>query len=595
MFIEEVVRSAQAQGSLTGEPGRLKLVHTSSPSQVPASVRTLVAERIGSLSDGAREILSLAAVIGRDVPTPLLNSVMAGTLSDRSSDLDELQTAELMFGSRYRREPGYVFKHALTQEVAYNEIPQSVRREHHRRVAEFLEASIAQGAHVSPELLARHHVGAEQHGPAIEAWVRAADSATAAAAFSDALDHLDAARSSLAHATTGDRGRLELSIELSAASALVQRVGPTDRAVEDAYRRAYLLAASWGTTRQQYEAAWGLWFVHLMRGQIGIAREFGDELLELASGLDDEALELEAHHVQWSSLALAGEPVAVRHHAEIGIRQYRPEDHHRLTFSYGGHDPGVCSRNLDAMALWLLGQPKLARERSASGMKLAEDLGHPYTRLESFNSALNIALLDGDLAALHRYADVLHALVDDGALPDVASSYVDGFRANVLVLEGDIVAGLALMLAVAPIWQEFWGAWCFPLDSALATTLALAGNTAEALDHIETRLAMAEVSGSRWWDPEFHRVHGELLRAHDSTAVGPAEAALQQALDVARRQNARFFQLRAAISLASFHLDTARPVQALELLTTACDLFAADDEMTDLQTARRLRDTLTVN
>ncbi len=594
LFIEEVVRSAQAQGSLIGEPGGLKLVHTSSPSQVPASVHTLVADRIGRLSDGAREILSLAAVVGRDVPAPLLDSIVAGTLIDRSHDLDELQAAELLFGSRYQREPGYVFKHALTQEVAYSEIPRSLCREHHRRVAGFLEVSIADGAHVSPELLARHHFGAEQYGAAVEAWVRAADCATIAVAFSDALNHLDQARSSLTHVMTSDRECLELSIELSAAGALVQSVGPTDQAVEDAYRRARLLAASSGTTRQQYEAAWGLWFVHLMRGQIGVAREFGDELFELAGGVDDEALELEAHHVQWSSLSLAGEPMAVRHHAEIGIRRYRPEDHHRLTFSYGGHDPGVCSRNLDAMALWLLGQPKLARERSASGMSLAEDLGHPYTRLESFNSALNIALLDGDQEALHRYADVLQALVDDGALPDVASSYADGFRANALVLGGDIIAGLALMRAVAPVWQEFWGAWCFPLDSSLATTLAIAGNTAEALDHIETRLATATESGAHWWDAEFHRTHGELLRAHDATAIQPAEAALERALDAAGRQNARFFQLRAAISLASLHIDTARPDEALELLTTTCDLFAVDDEMTDLHTARRLRDTLAV-
>ena len=594
LFIEEVVRSAQAQGGLTGEPGGLKLVDTSS-SEVPASVHTLVADRVGRLSGGAREILSLAAVIGSDVPALLLDSVMAGTLIDRSHDLDELQAAELLFGSRYQRESGYVFKHALTQEVAYSEIPPSLCREHHRRVAEVLEASIADGAHVSPELLARHRSGAEQHGPAIEAWVRAADSATAAAAFSDALDHLDQARSSLTHMMTGDREHLELSIELSTASALVQSVGPADQAVEDAYRRARALAASSGTMRQQYEAAWGLWFVHLMRGQVGIARELGDELFELARGLDDEALQLEAHHVQWSGLSLVGEPAAVRHHAEIGIGQYRPEDHHRLTFSYGGHDPGVCSRNLDAMALWLLGQPNLARERSVSALSLAEDLGHPYTRLESFNSALNIALLDGDVDALHRHADVLHTLVGDGALPDVASAYADGFRANALVLEGHIEAGLALMRAVAPVWQEFWGAWCFPLDSALAATLALAGNTVEALDHIENRLMMAEETGSHWWDPEFHRVHGEVLRAHDATAIEPAEAAMQRALDVACRQSARFFQLRAATSLASLRIDSARPDQALELLTATCDLFASDDEMTDLSRARRLRDALAVD
>jgi DNA-binding winged helix-turn-helix (wHTH) protein/predicted ATPase len=592
LFIEEVVRSGRASGTLTGESGGLQLVGASSQSSVPASVHTLVADRIDRLSDGAREILSLAAVIGLDVPAALLDSLIPGTLSDRSGDLDELQAAELLFESRYQRQPGYVFKHALTQEVAYSEIPHSVRRRHHRSVADLLVVSVAEHALVSPELLARHHSGADQHGPAIEAWVRAADLAIAASAFSDALDHLDRARSSLAQTPTGDRDQLELSIELSAAIALVQSAGPAEQVVEDAYRRARVLAASSGTGRQQYEAAWGLWFVHLMRGQINIARQLGDELFELAVGLGDEALQLEAHHVQWSGLSLAGQPMEVRHHAEIGIESYRPEDHHRLTFSYGGHDPGVCSRNLDAMALWLLGQPDLARERSAAGVTLAEQLAHPYTRLESFNSALNIALLDGDADALVRHAEVLYRLVDDGVLPDVAACYADGFRANALALRGDVTAALTLMRSVAAAWQEFWGAWCFPLDSALATALALAGHTDEAHELVEQRLALAEESGAHWWDAEFQRVHGELLRTHTTPDLTAAEDAIQGALDTAHRQGAHFLELRAATSLASLWRDTDRPARALELLTATCGRFGAGDVMTDLHTARRLCDTL---
>lgn len=204
-----------------------------------------------------------------------------------------------------------------------------------------------------------------------------------------------------------------------------------------------------------------------------------------------------------------------------------------------------------------------------------------------------IALLDGDVDALHRHADDLDVLVRDGALPGVAASYADGFRANALVFDGDVAAGLALMRAVAPIWQEFWGAWCFPLDSALATALAAAGDTTDAIVHVNTQLALADESGSHWWDPEFHRVHGELMRAQGAAAVGPAEAAMERAVDAARRQDARFFELRAATSLASLYIDTARPDRALGLLTATCDLFADDDQLTDLHTARQLRDALT--
>jgi DNA-binding winged helix-turn-helix (wHTH) protein/predicted ATPase len=592
LFIEEVVRSARAVGTLAGEDGALKLSDPSSPSQVPASLHTLVADRIGRLSSGAAEILSLAAVVGRDVPASLLDSLTSGALSERSAEIDELQAAELLFGSRYQRRPGYVFKHALTQEVAYNEIPQSLRLAHHRQVADLLEIRRAGGVRVSPELLARHHSGAEQHDRATEAWIQAAEAATSASAFSDALDHLDQARSSLSRITAADRERLELSTELSTARALVQSVGPADSAVEHTYRRARQLADSSGTAHQKYEAAWGLWFVHLMRGEINVARQTGDELFELAFDLDDEALQLEAHHVQWSGLSLAGSPMAVRRHAQVGIEHYRPEKHHWLTFPYGGHDPGVCARNLDAMALWLLGEPDEARVRSLSALALAKELGHGYTQLESFNSALNIALLDSDAPTLLNHASALDALVADGTLPEIASSYANGFRANALVMGGDIKAGLELMRVDAPIWQEFWGAWCFPLDSALATTLALAGKTSEAIDHVVVRLELAEESGAHWWDAEFHRVLGELVWASDLSNISRAEGSFQRALDEARQQDSRFLELRAATSLARLYRDTSRIEDAVEQLNASCGRFAADTAMTDLGVARALRDEL---
>ncbi len=434
LFIEEVVQSAHATGTLISEDGVPHLTETA-PSKVPSSVHTLIADRVDRLSDGAREILSLAAVIGTDVPATLLHPLLPGAIVSRADELDELQAAELLFASRYQREPGYVFKHALTQEVAYREIPRSLRADHHGRIAELLETLIADGAALSPELLARHHAGAGQHRLAIDAWIRAADSALSAAAFADALEYLDHARSSLTHTPVDDQHQLSLAIELRTMSALIQSVGPAAPEVEAVCRRVRELASAHGTDREQFEAAWGSWFLHLMRGEINAARPLGDEVLELADMLDDQPLQLEAHHVQWSGLSLAGDPNAVREHAQVCIDHYEPSEHHWLTFSYGGHDPGVCAWNLDAMALWLLGQPDLARERSAHAIALAQELGHPYTRLESFNSALNIALLDADVDALLTHADVLQALVDNDTLPDFASAYANGFRANALVLQ----------------------------------------------------------------------------------------------------------------------------------------------------------------
>jgi DNA-binding winged helix-turn-helix (wHTH) protein/tetratricopeptide (TPR) repeat protein len=588
LFIEEVVRSALAAGTLVGSDGKLSIADEAAPGLVPSSVHALVADRIDRLSEGAREVLSVAAVFGRDVPASLLHPLIGDSLVSRSDDLDELQAAELIFSSRYQREPGYVFKHALTQEVAYSEIPDSVRCERHRRIAELLETLSSEGDHFSPELLARHHAGAGQHAQAIDAWIRATDSALSAAAFADALDYLDQTRSCLAHLGDSDRPDNELAVELRTVSALVQSVGPADPTVEAACKRARGLAEAHGTTRQQFEATWGLWFVHLMRGEINTAQQLGNELFDLSKRLDDLPLKLEAHHVQWSGLSLAGNPAAVREHTQICIEQYQPSEHHWLTFSYGGHDPGVCARNLDAMALWMLGAPELARTRSSSAIELAKELGHPYTRLESFNSALNIALLDDDATELLALADILQALVDDDTLPEFASAYANGFRANALLINGDASTGLQLMIEAAPVWQEFWGAWCFPLDSAFATTLAGAGRFDEAVSHIRKQLSMSEVSGAHWWDPEFHRVLGELSLASDPANLDAARTSFEHAIAIARQQPAPFLELRAAMSLARLDRKSNDTNAATVALQTAVDQFPADVDTTDLRLARNI-------
>ena len=461
LFIEEVVKSARSAGTLTSENGVLQLSESVERSTIPPSIHTLIADRIDRLSIGAREILSLAAVIGNDVPASVLRPLLPDPVARRSGEFEELQAAELLFTSGYQSDSGYVFKHAITQEVAYREIPPSVRREHHVNIAELLARLTTDGAPISHELIARHHVGAGQQDLAIDAWIRAADSAISAAAFADALEHLNQARSCLARVPADDQHQRALIIELRTMSTLIQSVGPGDPEVDAVCRRAGELAFKNGTARQQFQAAWGSWFVHLMRGQINAAQPLADQVFELAGTLDDHALQIEAHHVQWSGLSLAGRPNAVREHAKIGIERYEASEHHWLTFSYGGHDPGVCAWNLDAMALWLLGQPHLARERSARAIASREELGHPYTRLESYNSALNIALLAADADALLTHTAVLQSLVDNGTLPDFASAYANGFLANALVLQGEVASGLDLMIEAAPVWREFCGRVAF--------------------------------------------------------------------------------------------------------------------------------------
>ena len=550
LFLEESVRAAEALGDLTGVRGQCVLRRNAASLSVPPSVQGLLAERIDRLPSRARSVLSVAAVIGREVPAALLHAMSAADDAEFGSLLGQLQAAELLYEARTHRPPAYLFNHAFTQEVAYLGIPSDVRRGYHQRIAELLQGELAEMVPTTAELLAWHLEEAGLAGQALVEWRRAAVAASEAGAFTDALAHLERARR-LLDAVADDSVRLdhELGIELATGTALVQTVGPTAETVAEAYARARDLAWVTGSAEQKFEALWGAWFVNLMRGHLHIERDLGDQVFALAETLDNDALALEAHHVQWSGLTLAGRPAEVVAHSEIGIERYRAAAHHRLTFSFGGHDPGVCARNLNAMARWLMGDLDTARTRAAAAIELAAELGHPYSQLEACHTALTMALVEHDADELERHAINLQAMVDDGRLPDVAAGYAQGYLGAAAGARGDHESALRLMSAAAPIWYEFWGAWCFPLDTALAEELATAGRVADAIVLVTDKLAWARESGGHWWNAEFLRVLAE-LSLRDGADVNKVEAMLVEACEVARSQGSLLLEQRAAASLA---------------------------------------------
>ena len=586
LFLEESVRTAEARGALEGVRGHFTMRPGAPPESVPPSVHGLIAERIDRLSAPARSALSLAAIIGREVPAPLFHAMLGASDLERQMWLGELQSAEMLYEIGPREQQSYIFKHALTQEAAYLRIPTTNRREHHRRAAELLETELAGVCPTTPELLAHHLGEAGLDERALDAWRRAAAAAAQSGAYTDAVQHLERARG-LVTAVVDERARHvhELGIELAIGAALIQTIGPTDPAVEQAYRRASALSSSVGTTEQRFEAEWGLWFVNMMRGNIHVARTLGEELSSRADPLDD-ALELEAHHVQWSGLSLAGEPSAALEHTEIGLDRYRTADHHWLTFSFGGHDPGVCARNLNAMARWLLGDLDTARARSRSAIELADQLGHPYTQLEARFAALNISLLERDADALEQHALIVQTMVHADRLPEIADGYARGYLGAAAAIRGDHGTALDLLSAASPVWQEFWGAWCFPLDAEFAQELAASGATTEAIRVVEDKLAMANESGANWWNEEFLRVLAE-LRMH-SDDIDSAKATMLDALETARAQKALFFELRAATALARLEAATGSDTGAITTLRSVIAAFAPDLEATALSDARRV-------
>jgi adenylate cyclase len=264
---------------------------------------------------------------------------------------------------------------------------------------------------------------------------------------------------------------------------------------------------------------------------------------------------------------------------------YRADEHHASTFTYGGHDPGACSRNIGALALWLSGCPEQASERQDAALELAGELGHPTTLHEAHDNALRLSTLRRDGRAVRQHAEV----VIKGLLAN--DDYVEVARGWALLDQGDAEAGLTLMRdSVASLLDDV--AWTASTLSLVAAAWARHGKTEESLELVTEALTLAQRDDVHWWEAELHRVKGELLLASAPNTSGEAEACFNQALDIARKQSARSLELRAATSLARLWQGQGKLKEARDLLAPIYDWFSEGFDTADLKEAKVLLDEL---
>ena len=346
-----------------------------------------------------------------------------------------------------------------------------------------------------------------------------------------------------------------------------------------------------GEPVKRFQALWGRWlFVQAGRGDLVESRRTAEELIAIGERLGDPVLRLEAHHAMLPTTLWVGEPDTTRRHCEQGIALYDKEQHRSLAFAYGGHDPGVCCHMHSALALWLLGFPARALERSRAGLALAMDLGHAGSIVNAFPFATVVDQLAGDGAALVDHVGSMVVLATEhglrqwqawgrvfeawiGAEHDPGSAAVEEFRRTIAQYRA--------------MGNDLW----IPCFQGLFAELCVKrGLTQEGLATIADALAMGKANGSQLWTPEYYRLRGELLRASDDA---PAEAAFRQALDIARTQGTRAWELRAAVSLSRLWARRGQREDARRLLGEIHGWFTEGFDTEDLRAARHALDALT--
>jgi predicted ATPase len=603
-FMEEMVQALIEQGVVVRD-GETRLGKPLTGLRIPTTVQGVLAARIDHLPAAEKELLQTLAVIGKEFPLGLLQRVVPQAEEELQRQLFRLQEAEFIYEQPAFPEVEYTFKHALTQEVAYNSLLIERRRALHERAAQAIEALFHNQLEDHYSELAHHYSRSGNIKKAVEYLQLAGQQAVQRSAIAEAISHLITALELLKTLPdTSERAQQELDLQIILGPALIATKGYAAREMEKAYARARDLCRQLGDPPQLFPVLRGLLHFHLNSGELQRARELGEQLLSLAQSQLDSAFLLEAHYTRALTLLSIGETVSSREHAEQGIALYDTPQHCVLTFR-SWEDPGVGCLTFASLALWLLGYPDQALHRSREALALAQELAHPFSLTWALLSTALLHQLrrEGRLTQEQTEASITLAIEQGFPYWLAFGTTVRGWA---LAEQGRGEEGIAQIrqgiVTHQAIGQELMQTYNLAL---LAETYGQVGQPEEGAKVLAEALATVNRTGERFYEAELYRLKGTLTlqkfqvsgskfqvsEGPESEVRGPeaeAEACFQKAIDIARRQQAKSLELRAVMSLSRLWQSQGKKDEARQMLAEIYGWFTEGFDTKDLKEAKAL-------
>jgi len=562
-FMEEMVLALFDEGALVRN-GAVKLTRALNQLKIPPTVQAILASRIDRLPPDEKDLLQTLAVIGREFPLALVGRLFSTSDDELNRMLSDLQLAEFIYEQPATGDIEYIFKHALTQEVAYNSVLSERRKQLHERAAQAIEALFGSQSENHLSELAHHYSRSSNAPKALEYLQRASEQAMERSANAEAIAQLTAALDLLKGLPDGPgRARREIGLQLLLGGAIGVARSPGELEVERAFSRARELSAQINDEALLFHALAGLWYRHQVGGEVETSLEVAKQLLSFATSADDAAGLRFAHSAMAQSLQYLGDFVPAMEH----IRQSESiiSTEQRAT-SYNLGDAPSRWLAISADTFWLAGYPDQALGRSREALAVAEKLSHAYVLAVT-------RMFCGYFCADYRYIQDVSGHAEAG----IALSAEYGFSTilpHVMIQQGWALVHLGAVeegfeqisrgMAIRP---STWGSNRHLFRRLLAEVHLAAKRADDGLRAVSEGLRDLE-GGRRQWDhAELHRLKGDLLLLQNASAQAQAEGCFREAIEIAQRQQAKSWELRATTSLARLLAsqgegDKARPMLA---------------------------------
>jgi tetratricopeptide (TPR) repeat protein len=524
---------------------------------------------------------------------PLLAAVAPISETDLQTALAKLVEAEILYQRGVGQQTRYFFKHALIQDTAYQSLLKSTRQQYHQQIAHVLEARFTEIKENQPELLAHHYTEAGLIEQAIPYWQQAGERAVQRSAYIEAIDHLSKGLELLkSQPDISEHAQQELSLQLALGGPLIAKKGFGAPEVAQAYIRAQELCQQIGDTPQLFSVLEGLSLFYMVRTEYKTTHKLRSQCLTLAQRLQDPVLLLRAHQELGGCLFMLGEFVPALEHFDRAIALHDPKQHGLLTFRK------VYSQSLGAHAQLALGYADQAQERKHEALILGRELPSPFERAYTlFHTAL-FHLYRREAPIARELSEEAIALATELGLSMILA-WVTITRGWALAEQGGAEEGLtemrqglaALRATGAELSRPTW-------LGAMAKACGEMGRVEEGLSLLAEALEVVHKTGECLPEVELHRLRGELTSAQSSaqnlacSIQKEAEECFWQAIRIARRQSAKYWELRASTSLARLWRQQGKKVEAYTMLSEIYNWFTEGFDTKDLQEAKALLEQL---
>ncbi len=597
LFMVDLVNYMRLKGLISRDPGRWSLtVPTAELEQgLPVSVRSMVRRKVEQIDEEQKRLLSVASLQGVDFDSALLSRVLeidAAEVEERLRVLDQVHSFirkagedDLPDGSVTVR---YRFVHVLYQEALFSALQPTRRARLSALVAESLRGFYRdRQQEIAAQLGFLLEIARDAEGAA-ENFKLAAQKNARLFAFGEAAE-LAGRGLKLLEKLPGSplRDGLELDLLLILGPSLMAQRGFAAQVVQKTYARARELCEQIGEEPRTIPALWGLWQYYVMRAELARARKLAQQVHRLACASEEADVLPEAFRALGETAHWRGDVARARTLLEEGIESYDAEKHRQHAFHYG-LDPRVASLSILGWSLWTLGYPEQALVRAKQGISEARDLTHPFSLAYSSFALAGVHMFRREPRKALEIADQAIELSSEEGYPFwlATSTATKGWALNDMGHTDESVSQLREAIEIyRGTGAEIALPWFLYL---LADTLARQGEYVEALESMSRSRSYLEKNGDRWWEAEVHRIHGEVLLAQSEGNADEAEARFLHSLSVARKQRARSWELRAAISLSRLLLGQGRLREARDSLEPVCGWFTEGLETRDFIQAQHI-------